>query len=173
LPGEERRNIGVESATIEQSHVLENLIQLYVYDFTEYVPMTLGPDGRYENSRLRFIGPTQSDIRSSSGLTWLAGFALVKKGSDFSGDESVWDMAEFWVDEGTDVSNTCSIIFQTSGCGGRDFLSEKAEVRHVHLWGTVDTPFPRPIRHALLEELLAEGHRWVLEFGIDNISNAQ
>jgi hypothetical protein len=48
LPGEERRNIEVESATIEQSHVLENLIQLYVYDFTEYVPMTLGPDGRYE-----------------------------------------------------------------------------------------------------------------------------
>jgi hypothetical protein len=46
LPGEERRNIEVERATIEQSQVLENLIQLYVYDFTEYVPMTLGPDGR-------------------------------------------------------------------------------------------------------------------------------
>ena len=98
MPGEERRNIEVERATIEHRHVLENLIQLYVYDFTEYVPMSLGPDGRYEYSHLplywtdpeRYPFIVKVDGR-------LAGFALVKKGSDFSGDESVWDMAEFFI----------------------------------------------------------------------------
>jgi hypothetical protein len=47
LPGEGTPNIEVESAAIDQSYVFENLIQLYIYDFTKYVPMKLGPDGRY------------------------------------------------------------------------------------------------------------------------------
>ena len=90
---------------------------------------------------------------------------------ELDSESSEW--SESRVDEGTPVSHTCSIIFQTSGFGGQDVLFEQAEVRHVHLWGTVDTPFRRPIRVALLEEGLAEGHRWVLEFGMDNISHAQ
>jgi predicted acetyltransferase len=98
LPGEATPNIEVESAAIDQSYVFENLIQLYIYDFTKYVPMKLGPDGRYaypplalywtDPERYPFI--VKVDSR-------LAGFALVKKGSDFSGYESVWDMAEFFV----------------------------------------------------------------------------
>ena len=98
MPEEERRKIEVESARIEQSHVLENLIQLYVYDFTEYVPMILGPDGRYEYSRLPLYWTARERypfIVKVDGR--LAGFALVKKGSDFSGDESVWDMAELFI----------------------------------------------------------------------------
>ena len=76
---EKGRNIEVERTTIEQSHVLENLIQLYVYDFTEYVPMTLGPDGRYEYSRLPlyWTDPEQYPfIVKVDGR--LARFALVK-----------------------------------------------------------------------------------------------
>jgi predicted acetyltransferase len=98
MPEEERRHIEVECVTIEQSSVLENLVQLYVYDFTDYVPMSLGPDGRYEYSQLPLYwtdGERYPFIVKVDGR--LAGFALVKKGSDFSGDRSVWDMAEFFI----------------------------------------------------------------------------
>jgi hypothetical protein len=47
----------------------------------------------------------------------------------------------------------------------QEFCFDKAEVGHVHLWGTVDIPFPRVIRDALLEEHLAERHRWVPDSG--------
>jgi hypothetical protein len=47
----------------------------------------------------------------------------------------------------------------------QEFRFDKAEVGHVHLWGTVDIPFPRAIRDALLEEHLAERHRWVPDSG--------
>src|SRR5260370_33948497 len=32
----------------------------------------------------------------------------------------------------------------------QEFCFDKAEVGHVHLWGTVDIPFPRAIRDVLL-----------------------
>jgi len=38
--------------------------------------------------------------------------------------------------------------------GGGEFLFDKAEVGHVHTGGIVDIPFPRPVRDALLAELL-------------------
>ena len=49
--------------------------------------------------------------------------------------------------------------------GGREFMFRKAEVGHVHTNGVVDIPFPRSIRNALLEDGLAEEHRWVPDSG--------
>jgi hypothetical protein len=49
--------------------------------------------------------------------------------------------------------------------GGREFRFRKAEVGHVHTNGVVDIPFPRSIRNALLEDDLAEEHRWVPDSG--------
>ena len=49
--------------------------------------------------------------------------------------------------------------------GGWEFLFDKAEVGHVHLGGVVDIPFTRAIHDALLEEGLAEEHRWVPNSG--------
>jgi hypothetical protein len=46
-----------------------------------------------------------------------------------------------------------------------EFRFDNAEVGHVHAWGTADIPFPRAIRDALLEEHLAEEHRWVPNSG--------
>ncbi|MFL6428301.1 MAG: GNAT family N-acetyltransferase [Acidobacteriaceae bacterium] len=94
-------NVQVECASIEQRIIVENLIQLYVHDFTEYVPMTLRSDGRFEYSRLPLywteVGRHPFIFKADGRL---AGFALVKKGSEFSGDESVWEMAEFFVVRG-------------------------------------------------------------------------
>src|ERR1700687_5845663 len=49
--------------------------------------------------------------------------------------------------------------------GGREFRFGNAEVGHTHTGGVVDIPFPRSIRDALLEEGLAEEHRWVPNSG--------
>jgi hypothetical protein len=49
--------------------------------------------------------------------------------------------------------------------GGREFWLGNAEVGHVHTGGIVDIPFPRAVHDALLEEGLAERHRWVPDSG--------
>ena len=49
--------------------------------------------------------------------------------------------------------------------GGQEFRFGNAEVGHVHEGGTVDIPFPRNVRDALLAEGLAEEHRWVPNSG--------
>lgn len=40
-----------------------------------------------------------------------------------------------------------------------------AEVGHVHFWGDVDIPFPRPIHNFLLAHNLAKQHRWIRDSG--------
>ena len=49
--------------------------------------------------------------------------------------------------------------------GGKEFRFGKAEIGHIHRDGTVDIPFPRAVRDALLEEGQAEEHRWVPNSG--------
>jgi hypothetical protein len=49
--------------------------------------------------------------------------------------------------------------------GGREFRFQAAEIGHVHTGGVVDIPFPRAVRDALLDERLAEEHRWVPNSG--------
>jgi len=49
--------------------------------------------------------------------------------------------------------------------GGREFRFKAAEIGHIHTGGTVDIPFPRSIRDALLAEGLAQEHRWVPNSG--------
>jgi len=49
--------------------------------------------------------------------------------------------------------------------GGREFLFDEAEVGHVHTGGTVDIPFPRSVRDALLANSLVEEHHWVPNSG--------
>ena len=49
--------------------------------------------------------------------------------------------------------------------GGREFRFGNAELGHVHLGGTVDIPFRRAVRDALLADGLAEQHPWVPNSG--------
>jgi hypothetical protein len=64
-----------------------------------------------------------------------------------------------------DVSRWPHISIHPHRFGGREFRLGGAEVGHVHTGGTVDIPFPRSIRDALLAEGLAEEHRWVPNSG--------
>ena len=49
--------------------------------------------------------------------------------------------------------------------GGKEFRFGNAEIGHLHPNGTLDIPFPRAVRNALLEEGQAEEHRWVPNSG--------
>lgn len=91
-------HIEVIPATSEQEPILANLLELYGHDFSEFLGLDLGADGRYGYGGL-------SDYWSVPGRhpflvrveAKLAGFALVKRDSECSEKESVWDMAEFFV----------------------------------------------------------------------------
>jgi predicted acetyltransferase len=80
---------------------LENLLQLYVHDFSELLGLTPGEDGRFSYPKLplywREEGRTPFLVRADGHL---AGFALVSRGSLVSGDPTVWDVAEFFVVRG-------------------------------------------------------------------------
>ena len=64
-----------------------------------------------------------------------------------------------------EVSAWPNILVRAHRFGGREFRFGSAEVGHVHLGGTVDIPFPRSVRYALLAEGLAQEHPWVPNSG--------
>jgi len=93
--------VEVRPAEAEEEPVLANLLELYTHDFSEIVDLQLKPDGRFGYPRLalywREEGRFPFLVRVDGNL---AGFALVSKGSEISGDPGVWDMAEFFVARG-------------------------------------------------------------------------
>jgi predicted acetyltransferase len=94
-------HIEVIPAAPEQEPILANLLELYAHDFSEFHDLAIGADGRFgykclplywsEPGRHPFLVRVEGE---------LAGFVLVKRGSEVSGNETVWDMAEFFVIRG-------------------------------------------------------------------------
>jgi predicted acetyltransferase len=81
-----------------QQPVLANLLELYAHDFSEFHPIELGVDGRfgYKHLPLYWSEPDRHPfLLKADGK--LAGFAFVKRGSQLSDRQDVWDMAEFFV----------------------------------------------------------------------------
>ena len=93
--------VEVLPAAWEQEPVLANLLELYAHDFSELRDLDVGEDGRFGYGALslywtepgRFPFLVRVDGR-------LAGLVLVRRGSAISGEEAVWDMAEFFVVRG-------------------------------------------------------------------------
>jgi predicted acetyltransferase len=91
-------HVEIISATSEHAPILANLLELYIHDFSEFLRVRIGTDGRfgYKSLPLYWSEPgRQAYLVHVDGC--LAGLAFVKRGSDLSGDESAWDMAEFFV----------------------------------------------------------------------------
>ena len=91
-------NIEIVSASREQEAVLANLLELYIHDFTEFLHREISADGRYGYERLPLYWSEPDRhpylIRTDGNLS---GLALVTRGPDLSGQETVWDMSEFFV----------------------------------------------------------------------------
>ena len=77
---------------------MANLFELYAHDFSEFHDVEPGEDGRFGFNKLHLYW---SDPKRNAFLIKcrgrLAGFALVKQGSEITEDDCVWDMAEFFV----------------------------------------------------------------------------
>jgi predicted acetyltransferase len=88
-------------AARNQEPVLANLLELYAHDFSELRDLDVGEDGRfgYEALPLYWTEPERFPFLVRVGGR-LAGLVLVRRGSVISGDEAVWDMAEFFVVRG-------------------------------------------------------------------------
>lgn len=93
--------VEVIPAAMEQEPILANLLELYIHDFSEFLDLELGPDGRfgYKNLSRYWSQPERHPFLVQLDGK-LAGFVLVKRGSEISGNETVWDMAEFFVVRG-------------------------------------------------------------------------
>src|SRR5215212_478663 len=94
-------DVEVVPALPEQEPILANLLELYAHDFSEFVDLKLGADGRfgYERLPLYWTEPERHPFLFTSD-GHLAGFAFVRRGSEISGDADVWDMAEFFIVRG-------------------------------------------------------------------------
>jgi|SRR5450631_1502251 predicted acetyltransferase len=91
-------HVEIVPAASEHATILANLLELYVHDFSEFLKVTIRADGRfgYESLPLYWSEPgRQAFLVRVDGS--LAGLALVKRGSELSGDDGAWDMAEFFV----------------------------------------------------------------------------
>jgi predicted acetyltransferase len=86
------------SASVEQQSIVANLLELYAHDFSEFHEIELGDDGRFGYKSLPLYWSEPNRHPSLVGVDGkLAGFVFVKRGSEISCDETVWDMAEFFV----------------------------------------------------------------------------
>lgn len=101
LPEQPSVQIEVIHAMPEQRPILANLLELYAHDFSEFYDLELGADGRfgYKDLPMYWGGPDRHPflVRVDGRL---AGFVLAKRGSEVSGDEDVWDVAEFFIIRG-------------------------------------------------------------------------
>ena len=84
-------------ASRDHEPVLAGLLERYAQDFRGLTDLPRGPDGRFEYKDLPryWIEPDRHAFFIHDDV--LAGFALVKLGSQRSGDPRVRDMAEFFI----------------------------------------------------------------------------
>jgi predicted acetyltransferase len=91
-------HIELVPAAPEEESVMANLLELYAHDFSEFHHLELGADGRFG---YRALPQYWSDPGCYPFLIKvdgrLAGLALVKRGSEVSYVEAVWDVAEFFI----------------------------------------------------------------------------
>lgn len=95
------RIVEVIPASQEQQPILANLLELYAHDFSEFIELKLGANGRFGYTHLSsyWKEPNRFPFLIMVDGHW-AGFAFVRRGSQISGDENVWDMTEFFIVRG-------------------------------------------------------------------------
>lgn len=91
---------GVEliQADAGNQSVFENLLQFYIHDFSELIPLDVGNDGRYSYKDLPLYWSDASRLPFLARFDGkLAGFVLITKISEPTGDGEAYDMTEFFV----------------------------------------------------------------------------
>jgi predicted acetyltransferase len=91
-------NIEIILASLEQKAILANLFELYLHDFSEFVDLEIGPDGRFDygDVEIYWTEPARRPLLVYVD-TRLAGFALIDGLPRESREVMVWDVAEFFI----------------------------------------------------------------------------
>lgn len=93
-----KMDVEVIPAGPEQATILANLLELYAHDFSEFMETEINDDGRYGYpSLLLYWSEPQRHPFLIKVENKLAGFVFVQRGSQITVDESVWDVAEFFI----------------------------------------------------------------------------
>jgi predicted acetyltransferase len=94
-------HVELTPATSEQEHTIANLLELCAHDFSEFHHLELNAEGRfgYKHLSLYWSAPDRYPFLIKVNER-IAGFALVKKGSDIIADNTVWDVGEFFITRG-------------------------------------------------------------------------
>jgi predicted acetyltransferase len=91
-------NIEVGPASVEERPVLRHLMELYQYDFSEFVGADTSPIGLYDYPYLDhyWVEPERAPflVRVSGRL---AGFVLVARYNYLTGEKDTWVIAEFFI----------------------------------------------------------------------------
>jgi predicted acetyltransferase len=97
-PAAHSDNIEIVPATQEQQPILDNLLQLYAHDFMDLCDVELDTSGRfiYKNLPLYWSDPDRHPFLIKVNGQ-LAGFVLIRRGSEVTGDRDAWDVVEFFV----------------------------------------------------------------------------
>lgn len=95
---QQRAGLSFDRASSHERVVLENLAQLYSYDFSEVLDMHVGADGRFGGVELAAYWVDEEKhpflLRVDGEL---AGFALLSARSKITGKSGVFDVTEFFV----------------------------------------------------------------------------
>jgi predicted acetyltransferase len=90
--------ISIIPAAAADESVLANLLELYIYDFSDLLKLDLSAAGRFGYKKLPLYW--QDPLRRPFLIQvdgQLAGFVLIKRGSEVKEAAEVWDMAEFFI----------------------------------------------------------------------------
>jgi predicted acetyltransferase len=91
-------NIVAEEVSIEQKPVLKNLLELYAYDFTEFVSKDVDCSGLYGYSYLDYYWTEEGRyplmIYSDGNI---AGFVLIRRYFDDELSDHIYSIAEFFI----------------------------------------------------------------------------
>ena len=151
----------LEPIAKEQATVLQNLAELYAHDFSEHVPLDVKSTGRFEVSlgdRWWTDGHYPFFIRCDEKL---CGFALVRRGSKFTGAMDVMDVAEFFVVRGArrrKVGATAAHALFNAFPGGWEIRVRQSNAAALKFWArAVEAWIGRPVAGA---HVSLEGVDW-------------
>jgi predicted acetyltransferase len=90
--------VSLTRATKNDEIALQNLMQLYIHDWSELRPLEVGDDGRFREYPLApYLAGETGHAFLIQVAEQLGGFVLVGTGSRLTGAADVFDMAEFFV----------------------------------------------------------------------------
>ena len=93
--------VTLDAIAAEEAPILQQLFELYAYDWSETLPLELKPNGRFDIAiDPRWFNSSEHHPFFIRAEGKLLGFALARKGSRVTADADVMDVAEFLVIRG-------------------------------------------------------------------------